>query len=469
MLSVGSIFQPMNDFFLERFGTPDGSPVVFRFDKFGSSISQDDFRSNPADPNSPFSAAVAREKVSDLVNRVPAEVGDGAYVVLLSDSTDSIYSDLLLRPAQPFLPEGTSRAERDSIMDAFNAMKADALKVWDRSELTSVSGTPLPFRPTEAIPVDWCDPASTDVWSAHSFAVNESNTPPILLEPLTWRRMPSEQQIVQVMATAEVATLAEAAQPPLAAVLRPAALRRPAVPGLTGREDVSLGDNLVSVRRDDLSSSLVLRHKLFNFDARQRLHLQELIVESAPVQPVTTSNVTISFEYCLVTLQRKWLKTTFIDADNWKIPGQEQGSANRAGEPGSLTHLPVGFLAVRNLRISASWSDADRANLTGAMSLGPFDISASLGNSEVTQPGLQIVGWLLQELPPLPPNPPTDGAARPDPTPGSSRTYTVKKGDTLRKIAQKCYGDRSKFRKIQQANQLGPSGRLKVGQVLRIP
>ncbi len=469
MLSVGSIFQPMNDFFLERFGTPDGSPVVFRFDKFGSSVSQDDFRSNPVDPQSPFSPVVAREKVSDLVNRVPAEVGDGAYVVLLGDSIDSIYSDLLLRPAQPFLPEGTSPAERTSIIGAFNAMKADALKLWDRSELTSVSGAPLPFRPTDAIPAHWCDPANNDVWASHSFTVTDTQSPTVLQTPLVWRTMPNEQQLAQVMAAAEEVPVVTTTP---VALLQAPRVRQASMMALRRRDDVEVVEDRaesVLVRDHRLAGTVALRRTMFDFNAQQRLHLQELLVARAPKQPVTTSTVSISFDYCLVTLQRGWLKSTFLEANTWKIPGQEQGSVNQMGAPGSLTQLPVGFVAVRNLRINAAWSETDRASLTGAMSWGPFDVSSSVGNAEVRQPGLQIVGWVLQQLPTLPPNPPVDGPAAQGSPAGSSRTYTVRKGDTIKKIAQKFYGDRSQFRKIQQANDLQAGSRLRVGQVLTIP
>ncbi len=462
-LSVGSIFQPLNDFFLAHFATPEGSPIVFRFDKFGSTVSQDDFRSNPMDPNSAFSAAVAHEKVSDLVNRVPSDVGDGAHVVLLSDSIDSVYLDQLLRPAEPYLPAGTDQQTRKSIMDDFNAMKSDALRLWENSELTSVSGRPLGFRPTDASPGNWCDPASTDVWTAHSLTVTDTQSP-VLQAPLIWRRAPSDQQLQLMLSSSVVGEAVPQGSLTATAMIRPPAPMRP-------RHD-SHAPGGVAVH--GLSPRLELRHKMFAFDARQRLRLQEVLAERAPQQPVTTSTVNLSFEYCLVSLRRSWLKATFINASTWKIPGQEQGASNRAGAHGGLTQLPVGFVAVRNLKISASWSDTDRANLTNAMSWGPFDVSSSAGASDVAQPGLQIIGWLLQDLPPLPPNPPVDGPAATGqgglslPT-STTRTYTVKQGDTLRKIAQRFYGDRSKFRRIQKANSLPDPNNIRVGQVLRIP
>jgi len=71
-----------------------------------------------------------------------------------------------------------------------------------------------------------------------------------------------------------------------------------------------------------------------------------------------------------------------------------------------------------------------------------------------------------------PPSPPSAAAATPTASEGwSSRTYTVKPGDTLSKIAQQVYGDASKYPRIFEANQpmLKDPDKIYPGQVLRIP
>jgi len=59
------------------------------------------------------------------------------------------------------------------------------------------------------------------------------------------------------------------------------------------------------------------------------------------------------------------------------------------------------------------------------------------------------------------------GAAQP---PGG-RTYTVKSGDTLSKIAKEHYGNANQYNKIFEANrdQLSDADKIKPGQVLKIP
>ncbi len=54
-------------------------------------------------------------------------------------------------------------------------------------------------------------------------------------------------------------------------------------------------------------------------------------------------------------------------------------------------------------------------------------------------------------------------------TPGSD--YTIKKGDTLRKIAKAAYGDENAWRRIFRANRgdMADANDITVGQVIRIP
>ena len=68
---------------------------------------------------------------------------------------------------------------------------------------------------------------------------------------------------------------------------------------------------------------------------------------------------------------------------------------------------------------------------------------------------------------------PQPAAAAPAaPSAGSAeRTYTVKSGDTLSKIAKEFYGNANEYNKIFEANkdQLSSPDRINVGQELKIP
>lgn len=65
-----------------------------------------------------------------------------------------------------------------------------------------------------------------------------------------------------------------------------------------------------------------------------------------------------------------------------------------------------------------------------------------------------------------------DGAALPVPGPRvAGKTVTVGRGDTLRKIAGRAYGDEARWREIYEANRrtMRHANDLKVGQVLLVP
>lgn len=61
------------------------------------------------------------------------------------------------------------------------------------------------------------------------------------------------------------------------------------------------------------------------------------------------------------------------------------------------------------------------------------------------------------------------GATSGAPAPTSGRTYTVVRGDSLSRIAQRQLGSAGKWPEIAKANGLRDPNQLKVGQVLRLP
>ena len=64
-----------------------------------------------------------------------------------------------------------------------------------------------------------------------------------------------------------------------------------------------------------------------------------------------------------------------------------------------------------------------------------------------------------------------DGVGSGDGAPWTSKTYTVKRGDTLSAISKEVYGDASKYPRIFEANRpmLQDPDKIYPGQVLRIP
>jgi nucleoid-associated protein YgaU len=92
-------------------------------------------------------------------------------------------------------------------------------------------------------------------------------------------------------------------------------------------------------------------------------------------------------------------------------------------------------------------------------------LEASGGASAATATSVKT---LLTEPPPRPTPAPVAASA---PAPKPARTYTVRPGDTLSRIAGSVYGDASQWRKIYEANreQMKTETDIKIGQSLVIP
>jgi nucleoid-associated protein YgaU len=65
----------------------------------------------------------------------------------------------------------------------------------------------------------------------------------------------------------------------------------------------------------------------------------------------------------------------------------------------------------------------------------------------------------------------SSSTAPPAQAPAGGRTYTVKSGDSLSKIAKRLYGDAQQWRKIYDANkdQISDPDLIEPGQTFRIP
>jgi hypothetical protein len=134
--------------------------------------------------------------------------------------------------------------------------------------------------------------------------------------------------------------------------------------------------------------------------------LLELRKRSKP-QAVTSRSLKISFQYCLVTARRPWLSGGFLTARNWYIPRVQAGEiASGTGQGDGLFEvIPTAALCIRNLTIEAKWSAEEKVTLQNFSKFGPFSlVGKTLSENSLHCPGTQIVGWIFEPMPLLPPN-----------------------------------------------------------------
>jgi hypothetical protein len=424
-LSSDKLYQPLNDFFLSRFATNATSPVIFRFDKFGSVIGEMDFM-DPMHPGLGYNFNLAREVFSDLVNSIPHEEADGISVVFMDTDIDDLYYFQLLQPSCLPTPPNADAQIQEANRRRFEALKAEAEHNWSDVFAESSSGLMIQYKPSLATPVNWYDPGNGS-WVRHSLEVGgaPSGDPAVPATPV-WRLRignetlrnilaaehspppitpfkpkPALRAGVRVMAAHEVARVAPVAVR-AGAPMRAASF---ATPPRIATHPVGLPAADAPLGRARFADLGKERRGGLRVNLDERLMVKQALDTHAPARPSNTDRATISFEYCPVRVERPWYTTAFINDDSWAIPNLPEGGLSAADDPRHLSLMPTGFIAVKNLSIKADWTAQDIENARNALAFGPFRVDGEMANGAVGHEGIQIVGWFLQKMPALPPKP----------------------------------------------------------------
>lgn len=140
-----------------------------------------------------------------------------------------------------------------------------------------------------------------------------------------------------------------------------------------------------------------------------------------------TSNLRISYSYTLVTIRRPWMMFNLLGTKGWNLgnlykKGEISNGSKTNQDNSAMALMPTSFVAVKNVVISAKWSQSDwdliksKTSGGGGFGIGPFRISGSytgsksnetftsgLADGKITVPGVQIIGFISQIVPYCPP------------------------------------------------------------------
>lgn len=425
-LTFDSIYKPVNDFFLSLYKTDRGSPLLFRFDKFGSVISDEDFQDNGTGNLSPII-----ENFSDLVNRVPVENDDGTTVVFTADTIDNVYYYQLLSPSVPFTDDDDPNKE--AISSAVAKIINDAKREYDKFSAPRGNGVPSLYRPSYASPAKWYDATKNDFWTSHTFQAGESPSSDGGKKMNLWKLKVSDAVLKNILSVKEINTVKPVElynrilskkripAPPAGKIAKLATdtshgfvataspIKNTDVPIVrdhrTDRAKIKVTDHRDGgASSDDFTLFRFVRKPNPALNFKDRYVVNQFIKSNAPTQPVTTNSIKISFDYCRVDIRRPWLLNAFLENPSWFVPGLKKGEASSPDSHTDLSFLPISFLAIKNLSIEAIWSEDDKANAEMATDFGPFEVDSGIINNKLSHAGIQIVGWMLQKIPPLPPN-----------------------------------------------------------------
>lgn len=324
-------------------------------------------------------------------------------------SLAELYDDETVSPAVCLLtPTDAATTAR---IQAFESLKSEAIRQWQTSARASlVLGAGIMYRLSVAQPQRWWDKADAGVWTSQSFHVDAAATPAastpdehVLRRKLDDAKINSVLQAklthLQPRFAEKIAstTLTSKARAPRAAAAKLAGenVAELKIAGALGREKV-----FAEAKRTLLLKQL--NTSALNLSFHERRVVQDALSEEATPAPVTTSDVTISFDYCVVDVRRPWLHEGLLRNTAWCVPGVDKGKLS-ANDGHGLPALPVGFVAIKNLKIKAPWTPEDLTNLQESIQFGPFAFDSDIVDSAVGYPGIQVIGWILQTLPELPP------------------------------------------------------------------
>jgi hypothetical protein len=375
-----------------------------------------------------YSASRAIEFLSTAANVVPNLSGD---VFERSLRTVDGQYEVLLRGARPL---------EASDAELFDAIKGRAVAAFERDRGSLIG--PHHFHPAYGSPTDWFDPRVESNWTSFAFTAEDRvSEPPVGDGRLrSWRILPAPfREIVEDPFSREAidraATQVAATQ---------AAERARILTEDDPYERRENGGNIRYTRRRHdpvqwirasathplaIAVDEGIRHVALQRAGNANGHgngspdprtqivdavalpwvIARAVKEQSESRPVTTERMSLTFDICLVALNRPWLSDGFLSLVNWYVPHYAEGAFSD-GTPeydgGALAAIPTACVLIRNLTIAAQWSADDRAAVESSAGLGPFSLlgrTYDVSTGTVTVPGVQIIAWVCEAMPLLPP------------------------------------------------------------------
>jgi hypothetical protein len=135
-----------------------------------------------------------------------------------------------------------------------------------------------------------------------------------------------------------------------------------------------------------------------------------------------SSSLEVSFRYARIGIERPWMNPLIFDLPGWTygpVPKGGISSGNPKNADGTLmTVLPTGFIVVRDLKISATWSQQEsdfireKTKASASFGWGPFSVGGSYQSESsnfhyksefdgrtLSAPGPQLMAFICTVLP----------------------------------------------------------------------
>ncbi|BAS54857.1 hypothetical protein NIES2135_58810 [Leptolyngbya boryana NIES-2135] len=377
---------------------------------------------NPWTPQNPNGSTLATEMFSALIDAIP--LVDATYV----DSgvtVEEMYEFALAANAIPLPPDASGQVPPNPV----NVTLQNARQLFEHTKMASVIQPVLSYRPSYATPGNWCDEAAMQTWT--QINVNSNQTKKIADSPFV--RVGGAKRIkdgIWKLPKGGIKPGGTIETPPIKTLpIDPEILRRTRINPRLDRV-VARPLNTATLATPAVTAKQALQMQHISPNPMLVSRIRPDILEKIKLRPLEdraidteTKDLNISFRCCRVNFSRPWLLKSLLEITGWTLPGQAPGSLSSGKLEenfGSFPLLPIGFIAVRDLKISANWSKVDREFATQvasgkqAIGFGPFSLSGNYAESgrtytssfdgvTISSPGLQILGWINLVIPFAPP------------------------------------------------------------------
>lgn len=445
------LVQNIRKFFLQQYnGSTDNPNTFLAFEPLGLMVSPDDFKHDGV-----FNPTLAQQQISIMADVVPVidDTFEKDAMNKISDQYGSLTGDgNHLSGSMMFCSDNLNGDNTDEYVALFGNLKSTAQQKFSQSaEQASVLDPSSTVAQCNVYPSTWYD-VNSPIWQAKSFQQTETqastNQPPNRLK-FTWKLNPSavvmnndvhiQHLLVNHAALFKMNTLnpgtvaptrvsvqqpAGAARPIESPLLRTTVMAKNMSRAGTVSANTTASAGVVPPAEDmattnqnppliNKSNYRLLRNTL---PFSQMVNLNRVVGLNTNVvsNPVNSSQFTISFSYSLVTIERDWLYQPLLDkAELWYAltmkAGEYSSGENSSANKGLLRCIPKAMIVVKDVAISASWSDADKKSADSAYGFGCFNISNSQPinsstSNQLMAPGIQIIAWVCEVLPKLPLN-----------------------------------------------------------------
>ncbi len=425
-MNIEDLMENVHDFFIEKYEGVDKSSSFLSFEPLGTVIDPEDFEHETEE----ISELQAREQLSIMGDRLP-EINP-MYLTNTFRLSD-VYEDLI--KSSQFTGVKINLEDKSKYIAKFSEVRSEVVQKFEDASKSSITTPEGMYLPVYGSPKKWFDPKGS-FWMAKSFsakgpkktAASKGTKTQKMLVPLMWRPK-LEANVLEVKGKAKTKQATPVKKAIALNKLQTQVLAKPVFSKVhfasqpkRNRAALSKKPSPVKVQPKKKPKSVKAKTKLasnfFLNDLSVLKHLQ--VAERArltntmaqntkvPTEPVHSNEFSMSFEYCIVKLHRPWFDSSLFHYRKlWYSMTHDKGyfstGAKDETNKGVLKCIPTAMIIIKNLKLTAAWTEDDKKNAKSSVGLGIFNVNDSvfMGN-DLVNPGMQIIGWMCQVMPEMP-------------------------------------------------------------------